>query len=320
MMRGRTLREANLWSDVAQKHETRRIRAGRSPASGGEVSDVAIRLSPKSQRFSSPLFGATAKLCRQPVSRLWRADLQPDGETMLEFDAALASARTMARIEEIAAGFWRLWGGGTVTDADAERIGARIEEARQRVRPHDTVAARAPDVPRAPSIFPPRKRRCVSPNRLASRERRRKLAYSGPLPPALASRFTTGQLAVLRIVADEVRAHGQCERTLGEIAARAGVGVTTARDAIRLAAGDGLVIIAERRRRGLPNLPNVVRIVSREWRAWIERARGGASKRTDPTEMSLHSRPSRASGVGVRRAEKRGDIPPDKPRANVLSL
>src|ERR1700722_11951241 len=46
-------------------------------------------------------------------------------------------------------------------------------------------------------------------------------------------------------------------------------GVTTARDAIRLAAGDGLLVITERRRKGFPNPPNVVRIISREWLAWI---------------------------------------------------
>jgi hypothetical protein len=45
--------------------------------------------------------------------------------------------------------------------------------------------------------------------------------------------------------------------------------VTTARDAIRLAAGDGLLVITERRRKGCPNPPNVVRIISREWLAWI---------------------------------------------------
>jgi hypothetical protein len=52
---------------------------------------------------------------------------------------------------------------------------------------------------------------------------------------------------------------------------RARIGVITipARDAIRLAAGDGLLVITERRRRGCPNLPNVVRIISREWCAWI---------------------------------------------------
>jgi hypothetical protein len=49
---------------------------------------------------------------------------------------------------------------------------------------------------RAASNFPPRRRRCVSPDRLASRARRRRLAYSGPLPPALATGFTTGQARV----------------------------------------------------------------------------------------------------------------------------
>jgi len=36
------------------------------------------------------------------------------------------------------------------------------------------------------------------------------LAASGPLPPQLASHFTTGELTVLRIVGDEVKAHGVC--------------------------------------------------------------------------------------------------------------
>lgn len=224
---------------------------------------------------------------------------------MLDFNEALAGARTLTCVDSLAAEFWRLWGGGTVADADAERIGARIEEARQRIRPVDTVAVRAPHVPRAPSIFPPRRRHCVSPDRLASRERRRRLAYSGPLPPALASRFTTGQLATLRIVADEVRTRGQCAQTIGEIAARAGVGVTTARDAIRLAAGDGLLIVVERRRRGLPNLPNVVRIVSREWRAWM--TKGGGSKKPDPTEMIHNSKPSQARPTRIAYRRREGD-------------
>ena len=42
-----------------------------------------------------------------------------------------------------------------------------------------------------------------------------------------------GELAALRIVADAVRDRGACMLTLGEIAARAGVCVTTARNALR---------------------------------------------------------------------------------------
>src|SRR5271155_3437224 len=44
---------------------------------------------------------------------------------------------------------------------------------------------------------------------------------------------------------------------------------TLARNAVRLAAGDGLLVIQERRRPGCPNLPNVLRILSREWKSWI---------------------------------------------------
>ena len=202
----------------------------------------------------------------------------------IDFGAALGAARTLASVDDIARALWAAYGAGTVTDDDAERTGAAIEDARRRIRPADTVRVRAPAVPLAAvSMFPPRRRRCVSPDRAASRDRRRRLAYSGPLPPALAAGFTTGQLAALRIVADEVRMRGACALPLCEIAARAGVGVTTARNALRLAAGDGLLLIVERRRHGAPSLPNVVRIVSREWTVWIARAgRGEGPKGRTP--------------------------------------
>src|SRR4051794_16696416 len=48
------------------------------------------------------------------------------------------------------------------------------------------------------------------------------MGSSGPMPPGLACRFTVGELAVLRIVGDEVRQHGHCARCVDEIAVRAG--------------------------------------------------------------------------------------------------
>lgn len=103
--------------------------------------------------------------------------------------------------------------------------------------------------------------------------RRRRLAASGPMPPALAAGFTTGELAALRIVADEVRDKGSCDRTLGELAVRAGVSIDTARRAIRQAARLGFITVEERRRYRQPSLSNVVRIVSREWLTWIAKGR-----------------------------------------------
>src|SRR3712207_5853415 len=95
------------------------------------------------------------------------------------------------------------------------------------------------------------------------------------MPPALACKFTVSELAVLRIVGDEVRQHGHCAQCVDEIAARAGVCRSMVKNAIRTAARLGLLTVEERRREGRRNLPNVVRIVSKEWTTWL--ARGGRS-------------------------------------------
>ena len=102
------------------------------------------------------------------------------------------------------------------------------------------------------------------------------------MPPALGSRFTTGQLSVLRIVGDEVARNGACGLCIDAIAARAGVSRRLAQAAIRLAEGDGLLTIQERRHQGRKNDPNVVRIISREWLQWLRR--GGRS--TAPALLS----------------------------------
>jgi hypothetical protein len=136
------------------------------------------------------------------------------------------------------------------------------------------------------------------------------------MPPALASGFTTGELAALRIVADEVRDKGSCDRTLGELAVRAGVSIDTARRAIRQAARLGLITIEERRRYRQPSLSNVVRIVSREWLTWISKGRSrGVGLQTcnaidskDLREAGAPSRivPSQEQSYGSRSIFKKG--------------
>jgi hypothetical protein len=112
-----------------------------------------------------------------------------------------------------------------------------------------------------------------SPDKQASIERRRRLVASGPLPPPLAARFTWGEQAVMRIVGDECRAHGQCTLHIDAIAARAGVHRTTVQNALREAQGregrPGIITVQERRRRGQRSLTNIIRIVSREWQNWL---------------------------------------------------
>src|SRR3954452_10208992 len=89
--------------------------------------------------------------------------------------------------------------------------------------------------------------------------------------------------AVRRIIAEAVCQHRQCDRCVDEIAARAGVCRRMVQHALKEAARLGLLTTEERRREGRRNLPNVVRIVSREWASW--RARGGRSSR--PTAEPL---------------------------------
>ncbi|WP_336490940.1 hypothetical protein [Methylobacterium nigriterrae] len=188
--------------------------------------------------------------------------------------AAIAGARTLAQMDELSRQVWQAHASGAVDDAGAQSLAERLHERRSAIRagivPVGVPAGRM-------SLFPPRKRPS-SPDRIASRDRRRLLACSGPMPPALAARFTTGELAVLRIVADEVAAKGVCGLCIDAIAARAGVCRRLAQGAIRLAEGDGLLTIQERRHQGRRSDPNLIRIISREWQAWMRRARGATAK------------------------------------------
>ncbi|MGB8816816.1 MAG: hypothetical protein WCC66_02735 [Rhizobiaceae bacterium] len=99
--------------------------------------------------------------------------------------------------------------------------------------------------------------------------RRRTLASSGMVPKALAASFTTGQLAVLTVVGQEVAKFGHCALPQQKLAALAGVCWMTVLRAVRLAEELKLLDRQTRERRGQNNLPNIVRIRSKEWRDWI---------------------------------------------------
>ena len=187
--------------------------------------------------------------------------------------AAIDGARTLTRLDHLSRSIWQGLAAGAVGDDDAqalaERLHARRSLLRGEIKPVGIPVGR-------PSIFPPRRLQ-RAPKRPVAIARRRHLAASGPMPPALACKFTVSELAVLRIIGDEVRQHGQCDRCVDELAARAGVCRSMVKNAVREAARLGLLTVQERRREGRRNLPNVVRIVSKEWTTWL--ARGGRSSR-----------------------------------------
>ncbi|MGO9772643.1 MAG: hypothetical protein ACLPSW_24445 [Roseiarcus sp.] len=216
--------------------------------------------------------------------------------TDIEILTAIGGTRSLATLDGFSRSVWTDHAAGKIDDAGAQALAEAIHARRREVRGIDTVAQRAPHVAALAkgqgrlSHFPPKRKPQRSPDRRASIERRRTLAASGPMPPQLSCQFTTGELAVLRLVADEVRTKLHCTLTLGELAARAGVGITTARNALHEAAGHGYLTIEERRRDKRPNLSNVVRIVSREWLVWIERGRKSLSAGRGNADASASQR------------------------------
>lgn len=126
--------------------------------------------------------------------------------------------------------------------------------------------------------------------RAASLERRRRWAASGALPPTLAVHYTTGELAVLTVIARQVQRTGSCDWPMEKIAALAGVCRSTARNALRRARDLGHLSVLERRIDRWRSDTNVVQILSPEWRQWLRlQAGGGGHKKLIPTGTSSHS-------------------------------
>src|SRR5215207_2644021 len=243
--------------------------------------------------------GGALPTCVPPLRRA----SPPEGERMSfcdEMTAAIDGARTLTRLDHLSRSIWQGLAAGTVGDDDAQALAERLHARRSLIRGH----LKPVGIPVGrPSIFPPRRPQ-KAPKRPVAIARRRHLAASGPMPPTLACKFTVSELAVLRIVGDEVRQHGHCDRCVDEIAARAGVCRRMVQTAIREAARLGLLTVEERRREGRRNLPNVIRIVSKEWTSWL--ARGGRSsrppaepligcKKVHPTDSSYKNQRSRMS-------------------------
>jgi hypothetical protein len=219
-----------------------------------------------------------------------------------QMSAAINEARTLTRLDDLSRAIWQGFSAHAVTDDQAQSL-AELIHARRLVVRGEVKPVGIP--PGRPSIFPPRRLQ-RAPLRSVAIARRRHLAASGPLPPSIACKFTVGELAALRIVIDEVRDKGHCDRTIAEIAARAGVCRSIVKNAIRAAAAMGLLTVQERRREGQKNLPNVLRVVSREWHVWIKRG-GQATGR--PVSKSIGVRKITPTDKESKREEKFGLLP-----------
>lgn len=189
------------------------------------------------------------------------------GRTMLLalMKSAVDQASSAADLDQLSRAVWRAFAAGELADDQAQALAEVIGARRASPRSAPTRSPR-------PTRFP-RRRVQRSPDRAASRARRRALAATAPLPPAIAAHFTQGEAAAMKVVGDEVGRRGYCDKSLGEIAARAGVSRSTVQNALRQAVELGLVVVLVRPRAGQPNDTNLVRVVSLELAAWLRRGR-----------------------------------------------
>jgi DNA-binding MarR family transcriptional regulator len=200
------------------------------------------------------------------------------------YDALTTAIENAARsqLDDYSRQVWKAHGAGIVGDDQAQRLAEMIEQRRS---PVEVTLSPLLAAPRYLIQRSPEQR---SPNRRASLLRRREHAATGPLPPNLASGFTTGEIAVLRIVSDEVLAHGGvCDRSLNELGARAGVCRSIAQRTIRLAERDGLITVQRRPRSGRKHLTSIIRIIRSEWIDWLAKGR----RKTYATAACSHAKP-----------------------------
>src|SRR4051795_11428377 len=97
-------------------------------------------------------------------------------------------ASPRAELPAVSGLLWKAFAAGQVSEAEASELSDLIESRRALPAPQKPIQRRLGSRPR----FSP-----------ASMERRRRWAASGALPPALATRFTLAETAVLAVVAVE---------------------------------------------------------------------------------------------------------------------
>src|SRR5215207_10572859 len=101
-------------------------------------------------------------------------------------------ASPRVELPKVSALLWKAYAAGQVSEAQASELSELIEARRALPAPRKPTQRRFGSRPRSPGGM----------------ERRRRWAASGALPPALASRFTLAEQAVLAVIAAEHRRRG----------------------------------------------------------------------------------------------------------------
>lgn len=227
-------------------------------------------------------------------------------------------ATTTDHLDNFAKTVTRHWATGAIPDDEANVLFSAIEHRRPLGRRtpgtgHSKPVGRL--AMRLGSRFVPRQRP-RSPDRRASRNRRRMLGGSSALPDNLRHHYTEGQRSVLCIVAGEVKRHGVCDLPIDKIGALAGVCRTTVQTTMHEARRLGHIKITERPMPGRKSLPNLVTITSVEWRTWLRRGPSAAHRiGSNPVILASTTKSTsrKKEGAGDEKRQLRGRGPPHAP-------
>ncbi len=275
----------------------------------GEKINFGEVIFPENSNPCNALFGrtGTAAPFRRVVS-------QPEGIAVSfseQLSAAIAAVKTFQQVENLSREIIAAWG-ARLLDDDATEAAQQALAARKRSLMDDP----RPAVRKAFKA-PPRHRVPRSPDRAKSLARRRACATSGAVPSRIACRFTTAETAVLAVIAGEVGQRGACILPIDAVAALAGTSRSVVKRALREAKALGLITVTERPRPGMKHLPNVVKIISPDWRAWIDR--GPKRDRHENHILNKAQGPENRGSLGSAR-KCGGGAPPSRPAPGQLEV
>jgi hypothetical protein len=222
----------------------------------------------------------------------------------------IALATSTAELDEAVKAMWGHHFAGALTEGEVEALDEAARARRKALQARRPEAySRAPSAPQSAPRSPARPRRTIprSPDRAASRQRRRDVGQERWLPPNIASQLTQGEIAVLSVMVREIVNHGVCDLPNDKIAGLAGVCPTLVKNTRRLAKGHGWITVIHRPRRGEKSLTNLIYALSPELRAWIATRRrliGGKSVPTTKTNRKKEPKRYRAASRSVRSRPK----------------
>jgi hypothetical protein len=213
----------------------------------------------------------------------------------------IALAASPVELDEAVKAMWGHHFAGDITETEVEVLDEAARARRDVLQPpRAETRPKLRPAPSSPSQRPVRPRRAIprSPDRVASRQRRRDVGQERWLPPNIASQLTQGEISVLSVMVREIVNHGVCDLPNDKIAGLAGVCPTLVKNTRRRAENEEWIKVIHRPVRGQKSLTNLICALSPELRTWIATRRkmiGG--KFVPPTKTGNSTTSSQRSGM-----------------------